>query len=109
MIKMNIKTTLLAINVLIGSLYVGIPIYLAVIGFNAIFWVGIIYSYLTSTEDDLVDKLLSKTKVSDPTAEQIAFERFLIRNYVESNFTGSELSNQEIPSLEQRIIPPIEA
>jgi hypothetical protein len=106
---MNIKTTLLAINVLIGSLYVGLPISAAVIGFNAIFWIGFIYSYLTSTEDDLVDKLLTKTKASASTAEQIAFERFLVRNYVESNFTGSELSNQEIPSLEQHIIPPVEA
>jgi hypothetical protein len=106
---MNIKTTLLAINVLIGSLYVGIPISLAVIGFNAIFWIGIVYSYYTSTEDDLVDKLLAKTKASTPTEEQVAFERFLIRNYVESNFTGSELSNQEIPNLEQRIISPLEA
>ncbi len=106
---MNIKTTLLAINVLIGSLYVGLPIYVAVIGFNAIFWVGLIYSHLTSTENDLVDKMLAKTKASAPTAEQIAFERFLIRNYVESNFTSAELSNQEIPSLEQRIIPPVEA
>jgi hypothetical protein len=106
---MNIKTTLLAINVLIGSLYVGIPIYVAVIGFNAIFWVGLVYSYMTSTEDDLVDTLLAKTKVSGPSEEQVAFERFLVRNYVESNFTNSELPNPEIPSLEQRIIPPVEA
>lgn len=109
MINMNIKTTLLAINVLIGSLYVGLPTAVAVIGFNAIFWAGMIYSYYTSTEDAIVDQLLAKTKVTGPTEEQVAFERFLIRNYVESNFTGSELSNSEIRSLEQRIVPPIEA
>lgn len=106
---MNIKTTLLAINVLIGSLYIGLPLTIAVIGFNAIFWIGLVYTYFTSTEDDVVDKLLAKTKAKAPTEEQVAFERFLIRNYVESNFTGSELSNHEIHSIEQNIIPPVEA
>lgn len=106
---MNIKTTLLAINVLIGSLYLGLPTYVAVIGFNAIFWIGLVYSYVTSSEDDLVDKLLAKTKVSGPTEEQVAFERFLIRSYTESNFADPELSNHEIPSIDQRIVPPVEA
>jgi hypothetical protein len=106
---MNIKITLLAINVLIGSLYLGFPPLYGVVAFNTIFWIGMIYDLTTSTEDQIVDKLLTKRKAAGPTSEQIAFERFLVRNFVESNFTDPELSNSEIPSIEQRIAPPIEA
>ncbi|MHA2093911.1 MAG: hypothetical protein ACW98F_04710 [Candidatus Hodarchaeales archaeon] len=106
---MNMKITLLAINVLIGSLYLGFPPIYGVVGFNAIFWIGLIYDLATSTEDKIVDKLLTKRKAARPTSEQIAFERFLVRNFVESNFTDTELPNSEIPSIEQRIVPAIEA
>jgi hypothetical protein len=106
---MNMKVTLLALNVLIGSLYLGFPPIYSVVAFNAIFWVGLIYDLNTSTEDEIVDKLLAKTKQAGPTEEQVAFERFLIRNYVESNFIDPELPDSEIPRIERPIASPIEA
>lgn len=106
---MNMKITLLAINVLIGSLYLGFPALYGVVAFNAIFWIGLMYDLTTSTENEIVDKLLAKTKPSGPTEEQIAFERFLVRNFVESNFIDPELTDSEIPRIERPIASPIEA
>lgn len=106
---MNLKTTLFAINVLLGTLFLGFPVFVSILAFNIIFWVGMGYSFYTSTDDEVLDKLLVKAKARAPTSEQIAFERFLIKNYVESNFTETELLNQEIPSIEQRVVAPIEA
>lgn len=105
---MSMKITLLALNVLIGSLYLGIPAFYGVVTFNAIFWIGLIYEFATSTEDQLVDQLLAKRKTAGPTPEQIAFDRFLVKNFVESNFANPEVTNSEILSMEQRITPPIE-
>jgi hypothetical protein len=106
---MNIKTTLFAINMLLGTLYLGFPLLVSILAFNIIFWIGMGYNFFTSTEDEVLDKLLVKTKAPALSSEQIAFERFLIKNYVESHFTETELINQEIPSLEQRVVAPIEA
>jgi hypothetical protein len=106
---MNMKTILVAINVLIGSLYLGFPVFYGIVAFNAIFWMSLLYEFTTSDENELVDKLLTKRKVAQSTSEQIAFERFLVRNFVESNFTDPELTNSEIRSIEQHIVPPIEA
>ena len=106
---MDLKTTLLAINALLGVLYLGLPLFIAVGAFNLIFWAGMVYNFATSSEDKILDELLAKRAVYTPTDEQIEFERFLIRNYTESHFVDIEQANQENPALEQPITSPVEA
>ena len=100
---MDIKLTLVATTALIGAYLLGIPFLYCLLAFNVVIWGDILYRLVTSTEDEILNKLLTETTARQPTQTQVKFDKLFLQKYLESTLPNNSIPNEEIQLLENNI------
>ena len=81
-----------------GTQILGFSILYGLLAFNLVIWVDIMYNVAFSTKKKTQTNISSEIQPESVTDAQIAFERWIIKKYVELSKANNELPVEEIPA-----------
>lgn len=95
---MNTRTILIAITSVMGTQVLGFPILYGLLAFNLVIWADIVYNLAFSAKIKAQTNISPETPSKSANDAQIAFERWIIKKYVELSKAEEELPIEEIPA-----------
>lgn len=93
---MNTRTILIALTSLMGTQFLGFSILYGLIAFNLVIWVDIVYGLAFSTKKKVQTDIFEEVEPTSVNEAQVAFERWLIKKYVELTKAEAEPPVEEI-------------
>jgi hypothetical protein len=106
---MNMRTIIIAMSSLIGTQYLGYSILYGLIAFNLVIWADIVYNIVFSTNSKVKEDISTKIQIKPENEAQVAFERWIIKKYVELTKNEAEPPIEEIPFYFSDNLTPVEA
>jgi hypothetical protein len=94
---MNSRSIIIAAIAFMGTNILGFSILYSLIAFNAVIWADVIYGLVSTRPTKVQEDIPLKVEDKPVNEAQVAFERWLIKKYVELSKNGEEQPIEEIP------------